>query len=171
MWWIVMLCSFPSAAQVQTKDGVRQGDSGWVLREDGIGPVLVGMTLEQLNKVLGETFSMPQSKEEQACFYVEPSHHPQVGFMMMRGRVARIDVTRAGIFTSKHIEVGDSEARALQAYGSSLKVEPHAYSAPDGHYLTIRSGRYGLRFETYKGKIDMFYAGRSDAIQYIEGCQ
>jgi len=51
-------------------------------------------------------------------------------------------------------------------------VEPHKY-IDDGHYLTIRSAdrKYGIRFETEKGKITGFYAGLYSAIQYVEGCE
>jgi hypothetical protein len=147
-------------------------DDGWVIREDGVGPVKVGMNLSQLNMVLHEKFSMPASKDDQGCFYVEPTKPSQITFMIEDGLLSRIDVVKAGISTAEGIHVGDSEAHALQVYGPRLKVEPHAYTGPDGHYLTIRSsdGRYGIRFETEKGKIQIFYAGRFDAVRYIEGC-
>ena len=145
----------------------------WVVREDGISPVKVGMSLSQLNTVLHEKFSMPDNKEDQGCFYVNPAKHAHIAFMIENGRLVRIDVDGAGVATGEGIQVGDSEKRARQEYGARLKVAPHAYTSPEGHYLTIRSGsgRYGIRFETYKGKIETFYAGRFDAIQYIEGCQ
>lgn len=87
--------------------------------------------------------------------------------------MARIDVNGAGVPTKEGVLFGDSEKRARQVYGPRMKVAPHAYTGPDGHYLTIRSsnGQYGIRFETDEGKIKTFYAGRSEAIQYIEGCQ
>lgn len=150
-----------------------QASDSWVLRGDGIGPVKIGMNLAQLNTVLHEKFAVPESKDEQACFYVDTAAHPHVYFMIVNGRLARIDVNRTGVPTANGIQVGDSEERAKQVYGSRLTVKPHAYAGPEGHYLTIRSadGRYGIRFEAYNGKITMFYAGRFDAIQYIEGCE
>ena len=152
---------------------VTQVRSDWVIREDGVSSIRIGMTLRQLNTVLHENFSLPQDKEEQACFYVDSAKHPHISFMVVNGRVARIDVDRPGVFTAKGIQVGDSEADAVRAYGRRLKIEPHAYTGPEGHYLTVRpgDGRYGIRFETDGKTITMFYAGRFDAIQYIEGCQ
>ena len=131
------------------------------------------MTLTQLNATLHEKFSMPTEKEDQGCFYVHPSNHPQIGFMIEDGRLVRIDVDHPGISTSEGIQVGDSESHTLKVYGEVLKVEPRAYMEEDGHFLTARSrdGRYGVRFETDHGKITGFYAGRYDAIQYIEGCE
>ena len=54
-----------------------------------------------------------------------------------------------------------------------LKVEPHNYTAPEGHYLTVlaSNGRYGIRFETDEGKIVKFYAGQLQAIALVEGCE
>jgi hypothetical protein len=145
----------------------------WVVRFDGAGPVKIGMSLSELNAALHESFSMPADKEEQACFYVEHAKYPGVAFMIQEGHVTRVDVERPGISTANGIKIGDSESRAMQIYGDRLKVEPHHYTAPEGHYLTVLSsnGRYGIRFETDKGKIVRFYSGQRQAIAYIEGCQ
>ena len=144
----------------------------WVVREDGVGPVKIGITLAQLNAVLHEKFSMPAEKADQGCFYVNPRGHDHIGFMIEDSRLVRIDVDEAGISTSFGIQVGDSEARARQVYGAGMNVMPHKY-IDTGHYLTVRSsdGKYGIRFEADNGKITTFYAGTYEAIQYVEGCQ
>jgi hypothetical protein len=146
----------------------------WVVRFDGTGPVKIGMSLSELNTALHEKFLMPQDdKDEAACFYLNSSKHPGIAFMIQEGHVTRIDVDRPGVSTAEGIKIGDSESRAMQVYGNKLKVEPHHYTAPEGHYLTLLSGneRYGIRFETDKGKIVRFYAGQRQAITYVEGCQ
>jgi hypothetical protein len=144
----------------------------WVVRPDGVGPVRIGMSLAQLSTTLHERFPIPEDKEEQRCFYVNPANHPGVGIMIEEGRVTRVDVERRGTSTSEGVRVGDSETYAMEVYDQKLKVEPHAYTAPKGHYLTIHSSddRYGIKFETYEGKIVKFYAGQLKAISYIEGC-
>jgi hypothetical protein len=143
----------------------------WVVREDGAGPVKIGMSLSQLNAVLHEKFSTPAANGEQGCFYVDSSKHPHILFMIIDGRLARIDVLKPGVSTPEGVQVGDTESHARKVYGSKLKAEPHAYTGPEGHYLTAHSkdGRFGVRFETDDGKITMFYAGRYKAIQYVEG--
>ena len=130
----------------------------WVLREDGIGPVKIGMSLSQLNAVLHEKFSKPTEEwESQECFYVKPSRHPHITFMIEDGRVSRVDVDAAVVAASSGIRVGDSEARALKTYGSALKIDSHQY-IENGHYLTIQSssGRYGIRFQDGSGKSRRF---------------
>jgi hypothetical protein len=143
----------------------------WVVREDGVGPLTIGMTLLQVNKTLHEKFTMPEDKADQPCFYVKTTEHPHIAFMIEDGRITRVDVDAPGIFTVKPILVGDCEATAIRAYGQRMEVGPHKY-IDDGHYLTIRSsnGRYGIRFETEEGKILSYYAGEFTAVQYVEGC-
>jgi hypothetical protein len=145
----------------------------WVVRFDGTGPVKIGMSLSEMNAALHESFTMPEDKDEQACFYVEHAKRPGVAFMIQEGHVMRVDVDGSGIATAEGIKIGDSESQAFKVYGNKLKVEPHHYTAPEGHYLTVLSSneRYGIRFETDEGKIVRFYAGRRQAIALVEGCQ
>ena len=147
-----------------------QNEKTWVLRFDGIGPVKIGMSLGDLKATLHDGMKVEESDSDE-CFYVTPKAHPQIGFMIVDKRLACIDVSEAGIATAEGIQVGDSEAKAKTAY-PNLEVQPHAYTAPDGSYLTVHSpdGKVGLRFETYKGKITGFYSGTAETIQYIEGC-
>jgi hypothetical protein len=144
----------------------------WVVRQDGVGPVKIGMTLSELNTALHEKFSMPHDKDDRGCFYVNPAKHAHVSLMIEEGRLVRIDVDGTGVATAEGVRVGDSEAHVLKVYGSRIKVEPSTYTGPEGHYLTVGSsgGGYGIRFETENGKVTMFYAGRFEAIQYVEGC-
>ena len=149
---------------------ISQATEPWVLRENGIGPVKIGLTSSQLRMVLGEKLSETDSGSE-SCYYLLSHKHPHISFMMIDDRLARIDVDSATVLTSTGIRVGDTEERVQKVYGSALKTEPHKY-IDDGHYLTVSSknGGFGIRFETEKGKITMFYAGKFDAIQYVEGC-
>lgn len=153
--------------------GTLRADEVWVLHENGVGPVKIGMGLRELNAILQERFKLPTDKDDRACFYVKPMRHPHVAFMILDGRLARIDVDGPNISATGGVHVGDSEQRALRVYGSKLKVEESKYTGPEGHYLTLRSSdkRYGLRFETDMGKITQFYAGTFDAVQLVEGCE
>jgi len=146
--------------------------AGLVIREDGIGPVKVGMKLAELNTALHENISFPSGEIGNGCVQVASRNHPHVGFMFEGQRVVRIEVDGRGPATAEGVQVGDSEAHAQKVYGSRLKVEPEAYELEEGHYLTMQSsdGKYGIRFVTHKGKIKFIFAGNFEAIQYIEGC-
>jgi len=50
---------------------------------------------------------------------------------------------------------------------------PHHYGGPEGHYLTLTSpdGGLGIRFETNGHSVERWYAGTTEAIGRVEGCQ
>ena len=169
MWRSVVILGVLTAI---VSNSASAANEHWVVAFNGVGPVKIGMSLSELNTVLHERFTMPTSKDDQGCFYVSSAKHPHISFMIGDGHVVRVDVDSAGIPTEHGVQVGDSEEHALQVYGPKLKVSESQYD-PEGHYLTIQSedGRNGVRFETEKGKIQTYYAGRFEAIQYVEGCQ
>ncbi|GAC1524958.1 MAG: hypothetical protein NVS2B4_00490 [Ramlibacter sp.] len=91
--------------------------------------------------------------------------------MMLKGRLARIDVSNSGVTTEAGARVGTSESELDRLYDGRLVQEPHAYTGPDGHYLTLGSGDgHAIRFETDGESVTQFYAGTAEAVQYIEGC-
>jgi hypothetical protein len=143
--------SLTLAALIFLITGVCAAGSSWVVRQDGVGPAKIGMSLPQLSTALGEKFALPQDKEDQGCFYVTSAEHPQVSFMIENGHLVRVDIDKSGVATNEGVQVGDSEEHVKQVYGSRLKVERHKYT--DGHYLTVQNGNYGVRFETDEGKV------------------
>jgi hypothetical protein len=142
----------------------------WVLRENGIGPVKVGMSRAQLSAVLHDEFIEGPSSND-SCSYVHARGNDRLWFMLIDGKLVRVDVNGPGIKTSTGIQVGDSEASVRGVYGNKVEVSPDTYT-DTGHYLTVRSpdGVYGTRFETDNGKVTSFYAGKYEAIQYVERC-
>ena len=139
--------------------------------KDGAGPVKIGMSFTQLKAVLHQKLPEEESGSEN-CFYAHARGHAPLAFMIENGRLSRIDVDAPGIATTTGIQVGDSEHHLRQVYGARLRVTEHQY-IDTGHYFTVRSPdrRYGIRFETDRGKILTFYAGRYESIQYVEGCE
>ena len=56
----------------------------------------IGMSLPQLNAMLHEKLPLPPAKDDPACFYVTTKKLPNLSFMMLEGRLARIDVRDPG---------------------------------------------------------------------------
>src|SRR5437660_4655227 len=79
------------------------------------------MSLSQLNAALHEKFEKPQNKEDQGCFYVNPTKHPDVSLMIENGHLVRIDVDKAGVATAEGVQVGDSEEHASKSMVPGLK--------------------------------------------------
>lgn len=140
-----------------------------------IGKARIGMNEQALVRALGAplTHVAPEAEEE-GCYYASGRGLPNgVSLMMLNDRLARVDVHEPGVSTISGAGMGTSESELKRLYGSKLVQEPHAYTGPEGHYLTLRSadGRHGVRFETDGLSVTGFYAGTAEAIQYIEGCQ
>lgn len=144
----------------------------WIVYPTGIGAMKIGMTRKQLSTVLHESIKGPDTSDDKACYYTEVSSYPGVGLMILNGRLARIDLNEPGTATEEGIQVGDSEAHIRAVYGHRVKIVPDAYESAN-HTLTLHSadGRTGIRFVIDQQKVRQFYAGRSDAIEYIEGCE
>lgn len=164
------------------------------LTVEGWGAIRIGMTLDALNAAAGETFDPnedPDFAEYQCAFFYPKGAPDGLSVMYVRGRVARIDVSKPGVSTYGGLQVGDTSAKAREALGAALNAQPHFYIGLPAEYLTVwTSGgpaRYstgmpteerlaaslaarGLRFETDdKGVIEEFRAG-DGAIELPEGC-
>ncbi|HET9408740.1 MAG TPA: hypothetical protein VFO39_15970 [Candidatus Sulfotelmatobacter sp.] len=147
------------------------GADTWIVREDGVGPVKIGMTLAKLKVALQGKVSVDDIGAEN-CFYAHPLGHEAVAFMIIDRRLVRVDVDASGVKTSTGIEVGDSEAHVRQVYGTRMRVTHNPY-IDTGHLLTVSFGssRGSIRFVTDGRKITAIYAGTYQAIQYVEGCE
>lgn len=68
--------------------------------------------------------------------------------------------------------VGMSALEAKKRLPAGVVVSPHAYSSPDGDYLTWTDKADGLaiRLETLNGRVTSIYWGLPDAVELIEGC-
>lgn len=142
----------------------------WVVRADGIGPLRVGVPLAAASRTLGEALRVTQA----ACDHVNPTKMPDgILLMVIDDTVARVEVDSAGIRTVEGAQVGDSESRVLELYGTRARIEPHKYTYPDGHYVVVTPPSDTLHriiFETLKGRVTNYRAGRVPAVQLVEGC-
>jgi hypothetical protein len=139
------------------------------------GPVLIGMDRQALERALGSKLKREEpDADSEACEYVAPERgYDGIGFMLVNQHLARIDVSNPNVATLSGAHIGSTQASVLAMYSGRIEVSPHAYTAPDGSYLTLfsKDKLRGIRFETDHGKVTRYYSGTAEAIQYIEGCQ
>ena len=144
----------------------------WRVSATGVGPVRIGMTLEEANEVLGGRLTPPEQLEP-ACDYVQPKNLPaDVAFMVVENRVARVDVRDSTVLTEAGARVGDSEARIQSLYPGLVSVEPHKY-VEQGHYLIVAARGdtiHELLFETDGRTVTEYRAGRRPEVEWVEGC-
>lgn len=148
--------------------------SDLALTEDGLGLVQIGMQLDEAVD-MGLLSENPNLKPE--CDYVFPAVGagiPEgVSVLVVRGRLARIDVDTGTVTTAEGARIGDTEERLRSLYGADLEVSPHKY-IEKGHYLMVlgdsASAGKALVFETDGEKVTMFRAGRLPEVRWQEAC-
>jgi hypothetical protein len=142
-----------------------------------IGPVRVGMTVEEASQAAGTKLVQQGSGgEEYGCFYYIPESGPKdLSFMVTEGRIARIDVNSKKMATLSGVKIGDTEARIRELYGGQIEEKPHEY-VPGGKYLIFvpqdsSESNYRVIFETNeKGIVTTFRSGKMPEVRQIEGC-
>jgi hypothetical protein len=149
----------------------------------GMGPVAAGMTVLEaaratrlaLNReVLGACDRHDREcwQRATACYYLKPIGLSNVSFMVVNGRIARVDVFGGGVATTEGVRVGDRELRVRSVYAGRVEVKPHAYT--NGRYLIVRpdgpQSRHGIVFETDGYVVTQYRAGSFPAVLAIEGC-
>ena len=140
----------------------------------GLGPVKIGMTKARAERAGGVRL-VRMGPALGACSYVRPRDRSiRASFMMIRGRVARVDVGRRGIRTVSGFRVGDRGRAVRKRFAGQLRVTRHEYD-PKGRYLEVvprdRSERdRRVVFETDGRRVTSIRAGRLPEARYVEGC-
>jgi len=175
---VATACSKDDDKAVKGRTGpngaARDTVSDLALNEDGLGQIQIGMTLDEAVN-MGLLNERPDIK--QACDFVFPAVGAGIPFgvnvMVVKGKVARIDVDTGTVTTEDGAHIGDSEDKIKSIYGDELKVSPHKF-IDGGHYLTVMgdsaSAGKAMVFETDGKQVTMFRAGRIPEVEWVEGC-
>jgi len=148
--------------------------SDLTLNEDGLGQIQIGMNLDD---AVGMGLLNENPNMNSQCDFVFPAVGAGipdgVSVMVVKGKVARIDVDTGAVTTDDGAKIGDSEDRIKSIYGDELQVGPHKYN-PGWHYMTVMgdsaSAGKAIVFETDGKKVTMFRAGRLPEVKWVEGC-
>jgi hypothetical protein len=152
----------------------RDSVSDLALSEDGLGQILIGMNLDDAVN-MGLLNENPTMNAQ--CDFVFPAVGagiPEgVSVMVVKGKVARIDVDTGSVTTEDGARIGDTEDRIKSIYGDEVQVELHKYIEA-GHYMTVlgdsASAGKALVFETDGKRVTMFRGGRLPEVKWVEGC-
>jgi hypothetical protein len=127
-----------------------------------IGPVVVGMTIEQMARAAGVSLTrqpdFDQAIATSGCAFMSPGTIPgyvpppnsgnksPIAFMMRSEiapgsadptiKLARIDILGGDFETQQGIKVGSSEQEVQTAFGGSSPLPPRAFIGPPYRYLT-----------------------------------
>jgi hypothetical protein len=138
----------------------------------GVGDLRIGMSLAALRR-MGARIE-DEVEQGSSCAYWHIAGRDGLAMMVIDGRVVRIDVSDTRYRTPSGAHVGMSEAEVRRLYGPALRVQPHPYTGPEGHYLVYhrRGAAEGLIFETSHDthRVECLRVGQWEAVQAIEGC-
>lgn len=148
---------------------------------NGIGPIRVGMTVDEASRAAGVRFvkTLSAGRTEEYCSYFEPQVEPKgISFMVINGRIPRIDISSERITTIKGAKIGDTEERILTLYPGQIKATRHPYQGlppRNGKYLTFvpkdaPDKNYRIIFETANNRVMRFRSGKIPEVEQIEGC-
>lgn len=144
----------------------------WTVNPNGVRGVRVGMRSADVRTALGLAPAPPFAPG--TCEYLDASALPvRLYFMTKSDTLVRIDVRDSTLATREGARVGDSEARIKSVYGSAVRIEPHKYTGPKGHYLVVTPANdttHLIIFETDGERVTMFRVGRKPEVSYVEGC-
>lgn len=147
----------------------------WRLTSDGLGPIKIGMTLDEAEKASHKKFSLrdPQSgmPEDESCFYTNLNDIDSVSFMISYNKIVRININSGHIMTDLGAHIGLTEEELQIIYQDKLSKEKHKY-IEKGHYLTLHFPKEerAIRFETDGKKVMRIYAGQEKEVEYTEDC-
>jgi hypothetical protein len=176
----LVACGDPRPASRASSDrspaALPRDTAPWAVSLAGYGPVRTGSTRAALLSALGAPPLTGRAGPVEPCEYVDAPDGPLAGavsFMVVNDTVGRVDVDSLPVATAWGDRVGDSEAAVLARHAGHVRVEPHKYTGPQGHYLVVTSSNdtlHRLIFETDGQRVTRYRAGLRPYVEWIEGC-
>jgi hypothetical protein len=142
----------------------------------GVGPVRIGMTLEEATDALGIPLIPLGSNLSGECSYYQPETSVQfLGLMVVDNRVIRIDIWPGStLATVSGATIGSTEAELLEKYPGQIEAAPNPYT--QGKFLVFvpedpEFSLYRLVFETdARGQVVQYRTGQFPAVTWPDGC-
>ncbi|NEQ45510.1 MAG: hypothetical protein F6K00_19005 [Leptolyngbya sp. SIOISBB] len=146
------------------------------VRLTGVGPIKIGMTLEEATDALGLPLVPIGSNVGGDCAYYQPDSVSQaLGLMVVDNRVIRVDVwPGSSLATVSGVKIGSTAQDLKDIYPGQLETTPNPYT--QGEFLTLvpqdpELSLYRLVFETDdSGVVVQYRAGQFPAVTWPDGC-
>src|SRR5262245_4851895 len=139
--------------------------------DSGYCGVITGMTLAEARAVFPAPLETFAGEQKSGCYVVFPEGRSKdLTFMLVDGKVARVDIFKPGILTGKGIQVGSTEEEVLQTYGDLAKVFPNKYDDRMHDIVVDTRFFYEFIFQSDGMKVLNYRAGVLPPVGYVEGC-
>jgi hypothetical protein len=144
-----------------------------LLRADGLGPVAVGMSLEEMKWSSGVRLQKTTADRGSCQRWLPDGARRSPTFTLLKGRVARIEIFGdSTIKTDRGLGIGSSQDALFRKYEGG-NVLRHSYFPNGNFYIApLESNHldFSFAFETRNGKIVGMRAGEADVVIKPEGC-
>lgn len=142
----------------------------WTISAHGYGPVQIGMTVKQAEKLLGTALVLEESPMVGNCFVATPKKgHKGLYLMVDHGAITHVGTTGAAIASDTGFKVGDQAARLKTRYGKQLAIENHRYQDGMYYYVWKPNKQRGKRYEIDSNSLVIEIRGGDESIQRVEG--
>jgi hypothetical protein len=140
----------------------------------GLDKVTFGMTKADAEKAAGSEL-VPEGPGTSACQLVTlRSGAPGVAFLLVDGRVERVDIAAAPISTRSGAKVGSSVAQVRALYPGQIEDAPRPDGQPGGALVFVpkdaADASFRLVFSTDGTTVVSYRAGRLPAVVAPTGC-
>lgn len=148
----------------------------WTVSLSAYGPIRMGSPRAAVLAALGAPPHEGQGPAPEECGYTGIPDGPSmraVRLMVVNDTVVRVDVDSLPVATAWGDRVGDSESAVLARHAGHVRVEPHKYTGPEGHYLIVTTPDdtlHRLVFETDGQRVTTYRAGLRPYVEWVEGC-
>jgi hypothetical protein len=146
----------------------------WEVRARSADQIQFGTSLAEAAAAIG--VMPPYSPPTQPCgYWTPPIAPPGFSLMVENGKVVRVDVDSARIFTNTGIGVGSTIQAVDSVYNKSLLPrQPHKYRSAEGwRYLTAwePDSTAAIVFEVDSHVVRNYRAGLTPQVLNVERCQ
>ncbi len=158
--------------------GVTLPASDIFITTGGMGPIRIGMTVEEAAEAAGfELAGELEPDISETCYYVMPPEDQAgylgVAFMVENDKIVRVEVGRSAVTTRSGARVGMSETELRAMFPGQIENAPDA--VVDGRALQFvptdeRDANYRVIFVFDGETVTQLRAGVLPAVGYGEGC-
>ncbi len=139
-----------------------------VLNYNSYGPIEFGTDIKKVEKLLKEK-ARKSNRDETGCYYVTFKRFPKVSFMIVEGKVKRVDV---GINNPTILNIPVSfKLKDVKKMYLNVNIKTHTYD-PAGYYFVFNNPNKtkAILYEYYENKIQYIRAGLKPEVEFVEGC-
>ncbi|MFU8797133.1 MAG: hypothetical protein ACNA7Y_00275 [Gammaproteobacteria bacterium] len=165
-----------TAGIVSFNPAFAKSNINWLLSENALGPIQVGMTVAEAEKASQKKFvlnPLTPPIETEACRFATLENGPKkVFFMLNDGIIVRIDIKNPAIKTTGGFHLGSNAQDIKKQYKGKIEAYPNKYEEDKDTLVVTPDPTTNNRFvfDTDGEKILYIRAGRTPQVEYVEGC-